>query len=94
MRKYKKVKKETKILKQVFCNFCEKEITVEIDDDIVSIEGAHIEVDFAYHSEFECMSFDGDICDNCFKTVFKGKLRMSCDGQHLICHDNPCIEEE
>jgi hypothetical protein len=89
MRKYKKVKKEVKELDKVFCNFCEKDIT----DDEMIFNGGHIEVSFTWLSEFECMRFDGDICDDCFKTIFKGKLRLECDGQHFVCHGDPCIEE-
>jgi hypothetical protein len=74
MRKYKtkKIKIEKKELIKVICDFCEKEIS----ESLVRYKGfGQIKISFGYPSDFDMLYFEGEICDDCFRTLFKEKLR-------------------
>jgi len=71
MRKYKTVKKYEEKLTIVICDFCGE----EIDKNYVEHEGfGKVQIGFGYPSDYDGAVYTGDICDDCFGKLFKGKL--------------------
>ena len=75
MKKFKIEKKEieAETVVSVSCDFCGK----EFEGSWISCEGyGQITIEFGYPSEHDGDIWEGEICDECFKKVFKDKLRL------------------
>ena len=66
-----KVPAETVV--SVICDFCGAEF---IKDWIICEGYGQIKIEFGYPSNFDGDVWAGEICDECFKKLFKHKLRL------------------
>jgi hypothetical protein len=61
------------IILAVFCDFCGD----EIEKHYIPCEGyGKIHVEFGYPSDYDGDIYKGEICDDCFKKIFKDKLEL------------------
>ena len=73
MKKYKTVKVEKEELTTVICDFCGK----KFDKDWIECKGfGQIKVEFGYPSNYDGDVYKAEICDDCFKKLFKDKLKL------------------
>ena len=63
----------------VSCDFC----GAEFIKDLIICEGyGQITIEFGYPSDYDMMCFEGEICDECFKKLFKDKLRSGLEDEY------------
>ena len=75
----KTVEIEAETVVSVSCDFCEK----EFEEGWLICEGyGQITIEFGYPSNFDMMCFEGEICDQCFKKLFYGKLRSGLEDEY------------
>lgn len=75
MRKHKAVEVTVKkeVLLEVFCDFCGK----KIDGAFIACKGfGQIKIEFGYPSNYDGDVYFGELCDDCFKKLFKDKIRL------------------
>jgi len=66
------VTNEEKLI-SVICDFCGK----EFEKSWLSCEGyGQIKIEFGYPSNFDGDVWEGEICDDCFRKLFKDKIRL------------------
>jgi len=69
----KTVEIEAETVVSVSCDFCGK----EFEEGWLICEGhGQIKIEFGYPSEHDGDVWAGEICDECFKKLFKHKLRL------------------
>ena len=86
MKKYKTVKVEKEELTIVICDFCGE----EFDKHWAEYKGfGQIKVEFGYPSNYDGDVYEAEICDDCFKKLFKDKLRL--EYNYLIGKSNEPI---
>ena len=72
MKKFKIVKIKKEELFEVVCDFCGK----KFDKDFIYYTAfGQIKITFGYSSDYDFGTYSAEICDSCFKTLFKDKMR-------------------
>ena len=75
----KTVEIEAETVVSVSCDFC----GAEFIKSWLTCEGyGQITIEFGYPSDYDMMCFEGEICDQCFKKLFKGKLRSGREDEY------------